>query len=789
MDHSTKSNLNLKERKEDDDVSVIAVIGKEKDRPSMHRQSEKWAPSKDRAQNDRRVIELDNEPKMTLRKRSESEVSSTKTGESTTDYKRIEFLQKLPPGMIMFKQERKYKDDSDYVKDSTETSSGGSTSGAPAKVRRVHRTTRRTRGTREIRRNPIRVTKKDLDKGYPRQRQQLISAKKKETFIDLGSIKQGKSSTMPYMNTRSVTRKMYNVGATYQAPTARDEMEWKEWPVHGMHERPIFHPQVGLAAEYLGRYYTSFDGLSYHEIVDRPEIEVVSVDPHCDSLPSSGEKKRKRRSKMTQSSLNLGNSRTSISSKKLKSFESCMHESFHCVLGYCSQVMTPNYKINVEGKINKLNENKSPSITKESEKQSSTRNTVESTSKYKSTAGNKEKLQKMIDGNKISNNYSAIMMSQNAKNFNQMAKTRLFPAQKVYVANPQKSAVFNNHRTLQSGQIKVQDMMRSSNHPLVLVNTLEGKDAQFLRPLPNNMNLIQLEDNESLFDIPSVLNNAIPTDDLSENSKMVLKQVPIKRGNKPEFTVTKYLLDNSQQSKPLTPKETNSSENKLSYETTTKEVNVKKVSEGNKTWCASDTSEIAKILSEYNKSSTKKPAIENQGFYTNLKNIRMKDVSNKEENVKQNTQEGSMMRNMNIKFPEGKWRRFHLTVEKLKDMKNSSNERKTLSNVSNRQSLFKIASTVDSTVDKHNDNLKYLELSQKSSTINLEKKENKNSSMNIMTNATTIKTQSLQELLENTAMLYCAATGTHQDDLANYIDSLDAAQSIKWLETCKNLTI
>ncbi|XP_033332665.2 uncharacterized protein LOC117224101 [Megalopta genalis] len=788
MDHSTKLNINSKEHKEDDDVSVIAVIGKENDRSSMHRQSEKW--TKDRMQNDRRMIELGNESKMTLRKRSESEALSTEIGESPTDYKRIEILQKLPPGMIMFKQQRKYKDDSDYVKDSTETSSGGSTSGAPAKVRRIHRTTRRARGTREIRRNPIRVTKKDLDKGYPRQRQQLISMKKKETFFNLGSTKQGKSSTMPYMNTRSVTRKMYNVGATYQAPTARDELEWKEWPVHGMHERPVFHPQVGLAAEYLGRYYTSFDGLSYHEIVDRPEIEVVSVDPHCDSLPSSGEKKRKRRSKMTQSSSNLRNARTSVSSKKLKSFESCMHESFHCVLGYCSQVMTPNYKTNVEGKINKLNENKSPNITKESNKQSSTRNIVESTSKYKSTAGNKEKLQKMIDGNKISNNYSAIMMSQNAKNFNQMAKTRLFPAQKVYVANSQKSVTFSNHRTLQSGQMKVQDMMRSSSHPLVLVNTLEGKDTQFLRPLPNNMNLIQLEDNESLFDIPSVLNNAIPTEDLSENSKMVLKQIPMKRGNKPEFTFRKYLLENSQQSRALTPKETNASENKSSLETSTKEVNAKKVSDGNKVWCASDTSEIAKILSEYNKSSTKKPAIENQGFYANLKNIRMKDVSNKEENVKRNAQESSMMRNMNIKFPEGKWRRFHLTVEKLKDMKNNSNERKTLSGVPNKQTLFKIAPTADPpTTNKHNDNLKYLELSQKSSTINLEKKENKNNSMNIMMNTTTIKTQSLQELLENTAMLYCAATGTHQDDLANYIDSLDATQSIKWLETCKNLTI
>ncbi|XP_076298828.1 uncharacterized protein LOC143217951 [Lasioglossum baleicum] len=774
MDNSTR--MNLIEHKEDDDVSVIAVIGKENDRALAHKQPNKSGLMKHRLQNQHRVTEIGNDQKMTLRKRLDSDPLPSES----VHYKGIEIPQKVSAATFAYKQDRKYKDDSDYVKDSTETSSGESTYGAPTKVRRVHRVTRRTRGTREIRRNPIRVTKKDPDKGFPRPRQQLISAKKKEAFFDLGPAKRGKSSTMPYMNTRSVTRKMYNVGATYQAPTVRDELEWKEWPVHGMHERPVFHPQVGLATEYLGRYYTSLDGLCYHEIVDPPEIEVVSVDPRCDFLPSSSEKERKRKKKMAQN-LMLKNAKTPVSCKKPKSFKTCMHESFHCVLGYCSQVMTPSYKTNVEGKLNKLTENKSPEILKEP---SLTRNIVESTVKYKSSTSNQESLPKLMDRNKLSNSYSATMMSQSAKTLNQATKPRLFPAQKVYVANSQKSAVFTTHRTLQSGHLKMQDLMHSSNNPLVLVNTSEVKDAQILRPLPSNMNLIKLEDsNETLFDIPSVFKNAIPCDEMSESSKMILKQLPpVKRGNKVEFTVTKYLLDNSQQNRVLAPKEPNVSENKLPYETTTKEVNAKVMSDNlNKTWCASDTSEIAKILSEYNKSSTKKPAIENQGFYANLKNIRMKEVQNKENNsLKQSAQDSSLMRNMNIKFPQGKWRRFHLTVEKLKDMKN---ERKTVA-VSNRQSIFKIDhAAVDPAPERHPENFKYLELSQSTK---LEKKEN---NPMIVVNASTVKTQSLQELLENTAVLYCAATGTHQDDLAYYIDSLDAAQSIQWLETCKNVTL
>lgn len=120
--------------KEDDDVSVIAVIGKENDRTPM---------STDKRQEDRRVIELSDErSKMILRKRLDLESLSTES--AIEDYKGMEILQKLPPGTIVIKQDKKYKEDSDYMRDSTETSSGGSTSGGGAtKVRRVHRTARK----------------------------------------------------------------------------------------------------------------------------------------------------------------------------------------------------------------------------------------------------------------------------------------------------------------------------------------------------------------------------------------------------------------------------------------------------------------------------------------------------------------------------------------------------------------------------------------------------------------------------------------------------------------------
>ncbi|XP_076545604.1 uncharacterized protein LOC143305505 isoform X1 [Osmia lignaria lignaria] len=715
---------NNSDGKEDDDVSVIAIIEKENDRSLRHEQTEKT----DEKQENRRVIE-----------------------------------------------DKKYKEDSDYVRDSTETSSGASTSGGGvSKIRRVYRAVRKTHSVTEVRRNPIRAKKKDPDKNFPRLRQRLLAAKKKEMLFSSEDGKRGKSSTKPYMNTRSVTRKMYNVGATYQAPTMKDALEWKEWPVHGMHERPVFHPQLGLAAEYLGRYFTSFDGLSYCEIINRPEIEVVSVDPHCDSLHSSFEKKRSKKSKSSRSFTNIRNSKDP--SEKVKSFESCMHESFHCVLGYCSQVMTPTYKTNVEGKLDMLNEKKNSStVVKETPKQS---NIVEQTPRKDSPNNSKENLQKPIEENRM-DNYTAVMMPQNAKNFNQIPKTQLFPAQKVYLANSQKSIAFANMKTLQGGQVKIQDAVRPSKNPFILVNTSDIKDTRFVKSTPSTVNT-KAEDTivgeENLGELSSIYKHF----DLSE--QFGSKKAPTKREKKVEFAMTRYLLNTAKHTKIQIP---NAGEGKLYYEIPCKGLKVKSPSTTlNKTCYSNEATEIAKILSEYNKNTTKKPASENASFCPG-KNTRVNELSCKDENTSQNSQETCIEKNTQLTFSHGKWRRFHLTMGKARDLKSIRNEEKLLPN---RQSLFRINPTgLRSSPGGMIEVSKHLELLQRRQT-NVENVEEKKraSATSDDVDSTAPKMQYLQELLEDTAMLYCAATGTHQDDLANYIDTLDAVQSVQWLESCKN---
>ena len=126
MDDSKRKQLT------DDDASVI---GKENDRSAMQRQDE-------RPDEGRRVFELSDERcKMALRKQLDLDSLSTEQDNAAED---IEALQKLPAGTIVIKREKKYKDDSDYVRDSTETSSGASSSSSGVtKVKRVHRTARK----------------------------------------------------------------------------------------------------------------------------------------------------------------------------------------------------------------------------------------------------------------------------------------------------------------------------------------------------------------------------------------------------------------------------------------------------------------------------------------------------------------------------------------------------------------------------------------------------------------------------------------------------------------------
>uniref|UniRef100_A0A0C9Q1L4 DBT protein n=1 Tax=Fopius arisanus TaxID=64838 RepID=A0A0C9Q1L4_9HYME len=190
----------------------------------------------------------------------------------------------------------------------------------------------------QVRRNPSRLSKKKIDEEYPRPR---LLALKRRGCDGNSPEKRLKLSDVPYMNTRSVTKRLYNVGATLQVPNIQEDFEWKEWPTHGMHERPIYHPQVGPATEIIGRCFTSFDGKSYQEIPNNPDLEIPP--------PPSGKRKIPDLLK--------------IDGKLDISFEDCMHLTFHSVLSYAAGIMTPEYQKIEE----KIASSKPPTISIKSE--------------------------------------------------------------------------------------------------------------------------------------------------------------------------------------------------------------------------------------------------------------------------------------------------------------------------------------------------------------------------------------------------------------------------------------
>ncbi|KAK0075658.1 hypothetical protein PV325_006582 [Microctonus aethiopoides] len=299
----------------------------------------------------RRVIELsDQKTKMELRRefRLDDQIQKINNGSaitssycsslhkiinmSNTVYDEKILLPKLPAGTILIKQSNSCSNTKELSKNlMTQKVIEKTIESSTEKMKSVHGPEKIIRNIR-MRRNPVRETKKKFDDNCIRPR--LLTTKRRGNndhhVNNIMDKKHTKLSTVPYMNTRSVTKKMYNVGASYQAPTVKDEIEWKEWPIHGMHERPIYHPQMGLAVECIGEHFINLDGCSYQKISQSLKIGVAtnySQHQQANIYPADAKKHD-----------------WSVENNVEHSFENCMHESLHSVLAYSVQISMPQYK-------------------------------------------------------------------------------------------------------------------------------------------------------------------------------------------------------------------------------------------------------------------------------------------------------------------------------------------------------------------------------------------------------------------------------------------------------------
>ncbi|XP_066586240.1 putative uncharacterized protein DDB_G0286901 [Prorops nasuta] len=509
------------------------------------------------------------------------------------------------------------------------------------------------------------------------------------------------------MNTRSITRKLFNVGATYEAPTIQDEKEWKEWPVHGMHERPVYHPRVGLAVEYNGRFFVSLDGLSYREIIDYPEIEIVSVDPYG---KAESEKRGCKRRKIQNNSSIVNRAKESCDTNK--NLGTCMHSSLHSVLTYCSQVMNPSYKSSIDDKLEYLKLEKPKQECSVDAKQNKNL-----PSNYYANSLHTCQQHPLIDTKQerisVLNNFSSSSPST-CKSTN-VIQSRLYESPYI----------------LQDSAGKIPPQLVETNNMTLLNEMSSQMNSSYI-------NFNKLEDSsitdEALMELSSIYNH--PSNGELENDKW-----------------KKSLSMNHQEKNPINL--VNKGNHGIPHF-----YHLHNSNSNNGTMMNNESNGI-KFLSSYNSNVRRNPMndcryrIENckpynlSDMHYNSLHCKKMQIYNKKINQRQETQRYSISQ---------------CTDKYKSELGECSNY-----SVKNDDNTLRTVQAMPSQYCYKNNN----RLSHCCTNVGNEQKKI-DSKKNFVI---------LQELLENTAVLYCAANGTHQNDVTNYINTLDTKQSLQWLDS------
>lgn len=528
---------------------------------------------------------------------------------------------------------------------------------------------------------------------------------------------------------------------------------------------------------------------------------MVAVDPYRDRRAPSVEKKSKGKTKGKNKCSNAKDTYNTYFAVEDKSFETCMHGSLHCVLGYCSQLMTPAYKQAAEEKM-KLTASASKTSSETSAKE--TANVMMNNATSSSQNVEKAKLIAAIDA------------AQNAqkKNVASNASGRRIAAtysssSATYIPEAQKSIAESDGSkvTSQNGEmIKMNCLKRilrdtSNNSLIVLRNSAKMSNenrAAIAKNLPGSVNLKNMSsaDDKAPTNVSSIYKNLVLADEPAsgrEKSPVKANLYTLKKysAGTQENTIKKIFLEGE---KTVYAKENcrnrNADETMISKESNDE---ILMMGSGkNSAKCASETSEIARILSEYNNSTLRKSAMHNRADSKSMKGymINSSGKALSKDLWQKNVTEGNQ--NFNQLIPDVYADTFSLLHENICTMKRYNlalkEQLKEIASGQNARNSCLI-SFEDSPFADQSMSLNALKQREKSATsckereiVTTEAKPQEGKSQHSEDAIEVSATEPLQELLENTAILYCAASGVHQDDLSNYIDTLDSKQSIQWLE-------
>lgn len=439
----------------------------------------------------------------------------------------------------------------------------------------------------------------------------------------------------------------------------------------------------------------------------------------------------------------------------------------------------------------------------------------------------------------------AIAMSQSIQSSSaNFVKTNSWSATTptMFVAERQKpSNSFYNVQTLHSSQLKFANILPrpSPKSSLIFVRTTDAKTSncyststnQIFKPFSNEIGMAKLTtdtvNDEALMEMNTIYKTLIPKEDTFpsyENSSIggsnFCRKGMMNYVHKPQNIVMTKCLFTARQEKRESIHDNQSIKtvrknfnDKSTLEIALRENKDKSCTTGNpiENWSTNETSEIAKILSEYNRSIARKSTVQSENYAIPLKTQKPNILRNSSKESKEtiwskeerridvNSRGDFTERKASIRLPHGKWRRFHFTVEKIKDSLDITDRTQSTFIEHHQQATLKntristngIVGNTNSTPRRENRRKSQLpyrsyDMLPNEETSNIVNSIKKECTTTKMENST--KAQSLQELLESTAVLYCTtAGGTRQEDLAGYVDTMDTTdKSLQWLDSWNN---
>lgn len=506
--------------------------------------------------------------------------------------------------------------------------------------------------------------------------------------------------------------------------------------------------QLGLGTQYSdNKFINKLDKITDTNASDKSELE--DHDENCLQL-----KKLIRQRIKDLESHKIENT----SDNNIDMLQLTMHTILHLVLAFCTQISSHEYQTQIQNKLKLLK----AKITADSQEWSK----IE-TNESKIENIDKTTLLNLVPVGNIPSNCKIKNISNNTYKVLKFISARMEPAKclitpRKTVANMQNNSITN----IQNNCSKLQDIIRgSSKNALILLkiqeppkeNPKQAENAcqnnQCLKPLVTNLNWNDSTiNNDSMMNITSFYENFLPVEEVNylqgsgektvleikDNDQNKINEINQNMKDTPE-SVTNYcdsIEGIESQNCDFLIESSSRRHNNCNfidqrnfgligdyYHKSTAIVNEQKIKESDK------NQEILKAL-DLSTVRTRKEILKSKDetVKTRKENIKSKEVIKSREEIKTKKE--------TIKLEQNK--DFIKTKEEILKSKKE--------NLKSSEEFFKINETLDG------------------------KKEE------------ILSEEDLQTLLESTIIFYCIITGADQENVANYIDTLNAKENLEWLK-------